>query len=328
MRLALLLAVVTPTPTPTPAVPTPTPTATPAATVAPGVKIAGVDVGDQTEAQMRAALRVEVRPKLRRPFVLRHAGRTATLTTGRLHQVFDVDRTARRVLKAAAGSDVAPAVTFDRAPIAGFVAGFARTVDVAARDAAVRIGVHHIGHTRARAGRALAVSHVAKRVTRAMADPLGHRTLRPKLIRVKPAVGYRALKRRYASIVTVEQSTFTLRLFKHLHYDRSYSVAVGQPAYPTPDGLFAIQSKQVNPTWTAPDSPWAGEEAGQSFDGSDPNNPLKARWMGVDGSVGIHGTGQDYSIGTRASHGCIRMHVSDVIDLFDRVSIGTPVLIS
>ncbi len=50
--------------------------------------------------------------------------------------------------------------------------------------------------------------------------------------------------------------------------------------------------------------------------------------MGVSGSVGIHGTGQDYSIGTRASHGCIRMHVPDVKLLFKRVPIGTPVLIA
>jgi lipoprotein-anchoring transpeptidase ErfK/SrfK len=131
----------------------------------------------------------------------------------------------------------------------------------------------------------------------------------------------------YPAIITVQKSTFTLRLFRHLRYSRSYSVAVGQPAYPTPEGLFAIQSKQVNPTWTAPNSPWAGEAAGQSYSASDPNNPLKARWMGVSGSVGIHGTAQDYSIGTAASHGCIRMHAWDVIDLYDRVSIGTPVLI-
>ena len=50
--------------------------------------------------------------------------------------------------------------------------------------------------------------------------------------------------------------------------------------------------------------------------------------MGVSGSVGIHGTGEPWSIGTRASHGCIRMTVPDVIDLFDRVSVGTPVLIA
>jgi lipoprotein-anchoring transpeptidase ErfK/SrfK len=49
--------------------------------------------------------------------------------------------------------------------------------------------------------------------------------------------------------------------------------------------------------------------------------------MGIANGVGIHGTGEDYSIGTAASHGCIRMHVPDVIDLFKRVPVGTPVLI-
>ena len=109
---------------------------------------------------------------------------------------------------------------------------------------------------------------------------------------------------------------------------KSYGVAVGQPAFPTPNGLFNIQSKQVNPTWTAPNSPWAGEMAGQQVAGGAANNPLKARWMGVSGAVGIHGTGQPWSIGTRASHGCIRMTVPDVIDLFGRVDVGTPVLIA
>jgi lipoprotein-anchoring transpeptidase ErfK/SrfK len=41
--------------------------------------------------------------------------------------------------------------------------------------------------------------------------------------------------------------------------------------------------------------------------------------------VGIHGTPSDSSIGTAASHGCIRMHISDVEDLFERVTVGMPV---
>jgi lipoprotein-anchoring transpeptidase ErfK/SrfK len=49
--------------------------------------------------------------------------------------------------------------------------------------------------------------------------------------------------------------------------------------------------------------------------------------MGIANGVGIHGTAEDWSIGTRASHGCIRMHVADVVDLFRRVPIGAPVLI-
>ena len=129
-------------------------------------------------------------------------------------------------------------------------------------------------------------------------------------------------------MITIDQSSFRLRLFKRLKFSKGYGVAVGQPAYPTPNGRFALQSKQVNPTWTAPNSPWAGEMGGQSVAGGAPDNPLKARWMGVSGAVGIHGTGEPWSIGTRASHGCIRMTVPDVIDLFDRVSVGTPVLIA
>jgi lipoprotein-anchoring transpeptidase ErfK/SrfK len=49
--------------------------------------------------------------------------------------------------------------------------------------------------------------------------------------------------------------------------------------------------------------------------------------MGITDGVGIHGTGEDASIGTRASHGCIRMHVGDVVALYKRVPVGTPVLI-
>ncbi|MEA2125517.1 MAG: hypothetical protein QOI80_2299 [Solirubrobacteraceae bacterium] len=322
----------TPTPTPTPIptlVPTvtPTPTPTPEPTVAPGVTVAGVHVGGQTEAEMRAALKVEVRPKARAPFVLRHKGTERTLTAHRVELEFDLDRTAARVMRAASGADVRPAIHFIRAPIRDFVDRFARAVYVAPRDAAIHIHVTYIGHRRAHPGHALPVRHINTVIEHAFANPTRDRTLRPALKRIKAAVRSRDLRRRYPTIITVEKDTFTLRLFKRLRYDRSYSVAVGQPAYPTPEGLFAIQSKQVNPTWTAPNSPWAGEAAGQSYSSDDPNNPLKARWMGVNGSVGIHGTAQDYSIGTAASHGCIRMHVSDVIDLFDRVSIGTPVLI-
>jgi lipoprotein-anchoring transpeptidase ErfK/SrfK len=160
-----------------------------------------------------------------------------------------------------------------------------------------------------------------------VADAAVPREIAAKLVRVTPRIRTRELTKAYPSIVTIDRDHFRLRLFKRLKFVKGYGVAVGQPAYPTPAGLFAIQSKQVNPTWTAPNSPWAGEMAGQQVAGGAPDNPLKARWMGVNGAVGIHGTGQPWSIGTRASHGCIRMTVPDVIDLFRRVSIGTPVLI-
>ena len=69
------------------------------------------------------------------------------------------------------------------------------------------------------------------------------------------------------------------------------------------------------------------ELAGKTTPGGAPSNPLRARWMGIVNGVGIHGTSEAGSIGSRASHGCIRMRVADVIDLYPRVPVGTPVLI-
>ena len=59
-----------------------------------------------------------------------------------------------------------------------------------------------------------------------------------------------------------------------------------------------------------------------------PDNPLKARWMGIYNGAGFHGTSDDGSLGSAASHGCVRMAVPDVIDLYDRVDVGTPVYIA
>ena len=71
----------------------------------------------------------------------------------------------------------------------------------------------------------------------------------------------------------------------------------------------------------------AGSLAGQVIPGGAPNNPLKARWMGIFDGAGIHGTDQVGSLGTAASHGCIRMAIPDVIELYDRVPVETPVYI-
>jgi lipoprotein-anchoring transpeptidase ErfK/SrfK len=150
-----------------------------------------------------------------------------------------------------------------------------------------------------------------------------HKPLTP----VRAKVNADDLARVYNTVITIDRAHFKLRLFKALRFRKSYPVAVGQPAYPTPTGRFSITSKQVNPVWSVPNSPWAGELQGTVVEGGSAANPLKARWMGIANGVGIHGTGEDWSIGTRASHGCIRMHVPDVIDLFKRVPVGAPVLI-
>ena len=101
---------------------------------------------------------------------------------------------------------------------------------------------------------------------------------------------------------------------------------MGQAGLETPAGQYTIDDKQVNPSWHVPDSPWAGDLAGQVIPPG-PDDPIKARWMGFYNGAGIHGTDEVSSLGTAASHGCVRMSIPDVIELYPQVPLGTPIYI-
>jgi len=141
---------------------------------------------------------------------------------------------------------------------------------------------------------------------------------------VTGTVGPRTLRALVGRIV-VNLSQFKLRLIRDGKVVKTYPVAVGQAAYPTPTGDWSIVNLQKNPTWIPPDSPWA-KGLGPIPPG--PGNPLGTRWIGTSApAVGIHGTYADSTIGTRASHGCIRMRIPDVEELYDQVTVGMPVII-
>ena len=300
--------------------------------IAAGVSAGGVQLGGLTIEE--AAQRLEpLRPRVEQGSVLvKAADLTFTLQTADAEASLNTTLTATRAIHAgrqAAGAQVAVplAVTHSATAVRKFTGRIDKRLSRAARDARVIITLRRVRVTHSKTGRDIDSLALAKKISQAIADPAITRVFAPRLLKVKPKVNADRARRSASTVITIDQSAFKLRLFKNLKVVKTYGVAVGQKGYPTPNGRFAIQSKQVNPTWSVPNSPWAGELAGSSVAGGSAANPLKARWMGVSGSVGIHGTGQDYSIGTRASHGCIRMHVGDVIALFKRVPLGTPVLI-
>ncbi|MDF2682385.1 MAG: hypothetical protein K0R47_3575 [Brevibacillus sp.] len=88
---------------------------------------------------------------------------------------------------------------------------------------------------------------------------------------------------------------------------KTYGVALGNPATPTPVGEFKVVYK--------------GENWGPAFG---------PRWLGLNvpwGTYGIHGTDKPYSIGQHKSHGCIRMLNREVIELYEMIPLGTKVTI-
>jgi lipoprotein-anchoring transpeptidase ErfK/SrfK len=294
-----------------------------------GVTAGGVDLSGLTLADAQARLESTVGPKVGTDLVLGAAGKPWTLkpaTDAKL--TFDALTTAKRAIRAKAPGDVGLKLGHSRLAVRAWVAGVAAKVAKAPRNATVRITLTHIYRRRAAHGRALDQKAVAAQVDAALDDGVtAPRRLHTKLVKTSPAINANDLARVYGTVITVDKAHFKLRLFKRLKFSKAYGVAVGQPAYPTPSGLFHITNKQVDPVWSVPNSPWAGELQGTTVDGGSAANPLKARWMGIVNGVGIHGTGEDYSIGSAASHGCIRMHVADVKDLYPRVPVGTPVLI-
>lgn len=109
-----------------------------------------------------------------------------------------------------------------------------------------------------------------------------------------------------------------------------YRVAVGRPQFPTPTGSFQINEMVEHPDFVAFDfnNPKAPDR-GRIPPG--PNNPLGLRWIGFAAmrgwGVGFHGTAKTSVLGQAVSHGCVRMSNPDVVEVYDRVKIGTVVVV-
>lgn len=314
------------------------------AVIAEGVSAGGVELGGLTVDEAAAKLEADpgLRARLRAPLILGAAGIEWKLTAERVQLAHDARATAERAAAVpapppsaddpsggtAVGIDVPLALSFSRDAVREWVREVvAPGTYRRPRSARLKMTLVHMLVTRHKPGYRLNRQRTVAQVAAALRT-LDERRLHQRLIRIEPRTRTDELRDAYPVVLTVDRDAFRLRLFRRLKIAKRYSVAVGMPAYPTPTGLFAIRNKAVNPAWTKPNSDWVPPgERGEVVPGGDPGNPLKARWLGIADGVGIHGTADEWSIGTRASHGCIRMRVSDVIDLYDRVPVGTPVLI-
>ena len=315
-------------------------------TIAPGVEVGGINVGGLTRQQAGDKLTRELLDPLRRPIVLRRAARTWHLTAHEAQISADVagsvslaiDRSRQgnflgRTVRSLTGSDLnvdlQPRMTYNDHAVVRLLDRVRGTIERKPRDASVAFSGSGVAPVPSAAGLLVPASMLHRRIDAAILSPTAARTFTVHMAKVQPKVTTSMLAKRYPTVIVVNRAAFQLHLYKDLRPVKTYTIAVGRQGLETPAGLYDIQDKQVNPSWHVPDSAWAGKLAGQVIPPG-PADPIKARWMGIDGGAGIHGVDpSEYgSLGSAASHGCVRMRIPDVIDLYDRVSVGTPVYIA
>jgi lipoprotein-anchoring transpeptidase ErfK/SrfK len=311
--------------------------------IADGVTIAGVDVGGMDEAEAKQAVERQLLAPLRHSIRVGHAGKTWNLQGKTLHVHANLDqateealeesreggfpgRLVRYVTGGSLEKQVPADVTYSHAAVNRFVRRVAAAVDREARDATVEPTPDSLSVVNAKDGRKLRDVLLARQLNAAVLNADADHAIAARTHATKPKVTTGEVAAAYPSYLTLDRGTFTLRLWKHLKLAKSYTVAVGQEGLETPEGLYHIQEKQENPSWHVPDSAWAGSLAGQVIPPG-PEDPIKARWMGIFEGAGIHGTDETWSLGSAASHGCVRMSIPDVIELYPQVEVGTPIYI-
>jgi len=311
--------------------------------IAKGVTAGGVDVGGLSAARARDVLQRSLGPKLGQGVVLNWGARHWTLPAADIDARLGVDRMVREALQRSRegnflgravrdlrGGKVQAAVPLrvanSRQKLYGFIDVIAKQIDKPAVSATIHPTAYSLNVTSSHDGIAVQKRVLAARILRQLRDPSSsHMAVIPTRI-LRPHVSSARLAYENQTFITIDRAHFTLRLWKNLHLVHSYRIAVGRQGLETPAGLYEINDRQVNPSWHVPNSAWAGSLAGRVIPPG-PDDPIKARWLGFYNGAGIHGTDEISSLGTAASHGCIRMSIPDVEQLYPQVPLHTPIYV-
>lgn len=314
--------------------------------IAPGIQIGGVPVGKLTAAQARAKVDASLHESLNQDVTVKAGKHKYTLAAEKLQRHVDVPglvdravgmshkggivtRTVHSLKGEEIDANLPVTVDFSKSAVKKLASHVGAALDKQPVDATVTPTASGLKQTESHDGVKVAEARLRKRLDAALAKPATVPVMRAHLAAVKPKVSTEDLADKYPSYIIVDRAHFTLRLYRHLKLDRTYEVAIGQQGLETPTGLYDVQWRETNPSWHVPNSDWAGDLAGKTIPPG-PDDPIKARWMAFNGGAGIHGVDpSEYgSIGHQASHGCVRMRIPDVIDVYNKTDVGTPVYVA
>lgn len=312
-------------------------------TIAEGVTVGGIDVSGLQADDAKAKLEEQMQQTVQQPLRVRYDGRQRTLDPEKSKVRVDVDgmvdeaversndsvfvvNAVRTAIGSERNIDVPTEITYSAKGVRSFVRSVGRTFNREPIDAKIKYSATSIGEVEGKPGLKVRGADLGDEIADRLQDPTAPRRIKLPVKETQPKVTKADLAEKYPTILLVSRKGFKLRLYKNLKLKKTYGIAVGQAGLETPAGLYSIANKAENPSWHVPNSAWAGDLAGTVVPPG-PSNPIKARWLGIYDGVGIHGTSDVGSIGSNASHGCIRMIPEQVIKLYDQVPVGTPVYI-
>jgi lipoprotein-anchoring transpeptidase ErfK/SrfK len=309
--------------------------------ILPGVSIEGIDVSNMTRAQAMATVSKVVQRRLDARVRVALGKKSWDFTLGDLGVSADVagavdkalavnrdfswmSRVYHRMTHADVHRSFPVQTSVAGKPVVQFVDSLAPKLQEAPRDAAYELVDGEVVMRHSQPGRALKYWLARDEIRKAVADGGGTVELATKPVAPETpdsSVG---------KLIVVSRTSNRLWLYDNFGVERTYGVATAAPGFETPPGRWTVIDKAENPTWHNPcfgePDCWAAGEPEEIPPG--PGNPLGTRALYLDApGIRIHGTPSDSSIGSWASHGCIRMHISESEALYPLVPIGTPVFV-
>lgn len=306
--------------------------------ILPGVRVGDVDVGDMTRPEAAAAVARGASAVLAHRLTIRVGDDVWVRSFSELgvraqvrravDQAFAVSgslswmsRAYHRLADDPVERTIALTYRYRQRPVRSLVRELANGLSRPARDAAIELVDGEILFQRAREGRTLDAAAGVRAVMAALQSwqPDVSLSLEP----IPPEVAEEDL----GKTITVDLSTNTLRLLDGFDVVRKYDVGTAMEGYSTPQGTWEVIDKRENPTWYNPAPDTWGADMPAVIPGG-PNNPLGTRALYLNApGIRIHGTPDTDSVGSYVSHGCIRMRMWEVEELYPHVPIGTRVLV-
>ena len=309
-----------------------------------GVTLLGRDVSNFSASALRAAIDRNVTTPAMLPLSVLGDGKSWQLDPRGIVTV-DVDamvaqayaparnasmgaRLWSRITGAPLRAEVEPVYSVDSASLQRWVTDTAATIERPAVDATRTLVKYTIKITPGVMGAAVNETAAVEAISSALIAEESLTTASRTASLPVDFVAPKVTQAKFKKAIVVSLSQCKVYLYDGAKLVKTYRCAPGQPAWPTPKGDFVITRKQANAPWINPGSSWAASMPHIIPGG--PGNPMGDLKIGINWpGIFLHGIpASEYSsIGTQASHGCMRMMPSSIHDLYPRVRIGDPVFI-